>query len=216
MVKQLYQMAMHDDGKNGRNGGERDGFQGEARERHGGGRSGRHLDGASDVRQGGPNGGRGGASGGHTGRLIGRLRGIIEAHVRIDDAALPLAGGGELSPREVRCLRAVGRAEGANVKAVGARLGVTRSAASQMVAKLAARGLAAKGRAEGNDKEVLVSLTAPGREALRAHEAFHERHMDALRERLAAFSPEERRAVERFLSVAEETMRLRMREMFGE
>jgi DNA-binding MarR family transcriptional regulator len=147
--------------------------------------------------------------------IVRRLRRIIDAHLRIEDLPVPVGPGVSLSTREVHCLTAIGDHEGANIKTVGDALGVTKSAASQMVTKLVARGFAVKRPANDNDKDICAFLTAEGWEAFRAHRDFHERHMDTLLHRLAGHSPEQLATVAEVLDQVEDVMHERMAELFG-
>jgi DNA-binding MarR family transcriptional regulator len=146
-------------------------------------------------------------------RVVRRLRRIIMAHMRIEEHPVPLGGGVALSTSEVHCLQAIGENEGANVKDVGDALGVTKSAASQMVGKLAGKGFAVKRPATDNNKEILVFLTPSGWDAFAAHKDFHERHIHSLQDRLGNYSEEQVETVDQVLAEVEAVMHERMRDI---
>ena len=82
-------------------------------------------------------------------------------------------GTGLLYPSEIHTIQAVGLQHGMNVTTLAARMGVSRGAASQMVGKLAGKGLIEKYRSQDNEKEVCLRLTPEGIIAFRGHEAQH-------------------------------------------
>lgn len=82
-------------------------------------------------------------------------------------------GTGLLYPSEIHTIQAVGLQPDINVTTLGARMGVSRGAASQMVGRLAGKGLIEKYKSQDNEKEVCLRLTAEGSIAFRGHEAQH-------------------------------------------
>lgn len=78
-----------------------------------------------------------------------------------------------LHPSEIHTVQAIGHVPGINVTGLADRMGVTRGAASQMVGRLAGKGLIEKYRLPENDKEVRLRLTEEGAVAFRGHEAQH-------------------------------------------
>ncbi len=101
---------------------------------------------------------------------------IINKHSRIEELPIRTGKNVGLTAREVHCLNVIGQQEGINIKTIGDTLGVTKSAASQMVGKLEKKGFAQKEKAVNNDKEILAYLTDTGWDAFKAHKEFHERH----------------------------------------
>jgi len=82
-------------------------------------------------------------------------------------------GTGILYPSEIHTIQAVGLRPGMNVTTLAARMGVSRGAASQMVGRLADKGLIEKYRTQDNEKEVCLRLTSEGTVAFQGHEAQH-------------------------------------------
>lgn len=82
-------------------------------------------------------------------------------------------GTGLLYPSEIHTIQAVGLQPGMNVTTLAGRMGVSRGAASQMVGRLAGKGLVEKYRTRDNEKEVCLRLTPKGLVAFRGHEAQH-------------------------------------------
>ncbi|NDV18361.1 MarR family transcriptional regulator [Pseudodesulfovibrio sp. JC047] len=146
--------------------------------------------------------------------LTGRLRRIITKHARIEELPIRTGTNVGLTAKEVHCLNAIGEQEGANVKQIGDMLDVTKSAASQMIGKLEKKGFTRKGKAVGNDKEILVSLTDAGWEAFQAHKEFHERHFTTLVDRLEAFPDTQIAVAAAILATVETTVDERIAELF--
>jgi DNA-binding MarR family transcriptional regulator len=78
-----------------------------------------------------------------------------------------------LHPSEIHTLHAIGLHPGMNVSTLAATMGVSRGAGSQMVGRLAGKGLIEKYRLPENEKEVRLRLTTEGTVAFRGHEAQH-------------------------------------------
>ncbi|WP_239057188.1 MarR family transcriptional regulator [Desulfovibrio sp. JC010] len=147
--------------------------------------------------------------------MAGRLIRIINKHSRIEEQPIVIGEGLELTPREIRCLHAIGLNEGANLKTIAEVLGVTKSAISQMMGKLEKRGFVRKESAPDNRKELLAMLTERGREAFDVHQEFHERHMNNLKERLDEFTDPQLATAGAVLAVVETVVDDRLAEMFG-
>lgn len=145
-----------------------------------------------------------------------RLWRIIDKHCRLGEKPLRFADGVALSAREVHFVQAVGECRGVNIKTLAGRLGVTKSAASQMVTKLVAKGLFSKEKAAESNKEVQVILTPEGEATFRAYDAFRLRHLRTLVSRLDDFSDAEVATAAAVLAVVESMVDDRMREVFGE
>ena len=118
---------------------------------------------------------------------IQQLLRITKMYARIETMAIPVEEGLEVTTREVHTIQAVGEHEQMSITQVAARFGITKSAASQMVAKLVNRGFLSKKQAIHSGKEFELTLTALGWKAFRAHERFHGKDMAKLVDRLSAF-----------------------------
>lgn len=91
--------------------------------------------------------------------------------------------GTKLFPAEVHTLQCIGDHPGINVTEIAKRQGVTKGAASQMLAKLEAKGMLVKSSPRGNEKEVIPALTEGGRRARDGHVRFHAAMTDQILER---------------------------------
>ncbi|WP_319468668.1 MarR family transcriptional regulator [uncultured Pseudodesulfovibrio sp.] len=148
--------------------------------------------------------------------LTGRLMRIINKHSRIEELPIRTGKNVGLTAREVHCLNVIGQQEGINIKTIGDTLGVTKSAASQMVGKLEKKGFAQKEKAVNNDKEILAYLTDTGWDAFKAHKEFHERHFKTLMRQLDAFPDTQLAVAAAILSAVETVVDERIAELFDE
>ncbi len=119
---------------------------------------------------------------------IQKLLRIAKMYSRIEELSIPVDKGLETTTREAHIIQAIGEHERMSVTQVASHFGITKSAASQMVAKLTNKGYLSKKQAVHSNKELELSLTPLGWKAFRAHDQFHGRDMADLVERLSAFS----------------------------
>jgi len=141
---------------------------------------------------------------------------IINKHSRIEETPIKLGKNTGLTAKEIHCINAIGQQEGINIKGIGDMLGVTKSAASQMIGRLEKKGFARKEKGPDNDKEILAYLTDLGWKAFDAHKEFHERHLATLADRLNEFPDTQLAVAAAILSVVETVVDERMYELFGE
>lgn len=113
---------------------------------------------------------------------------IAKMYSRIEEMPIPIDEGLEVTTREAHTIQAVGENEPMSVTQLAYFLGITKSAASQMVSKLTMRGFLLKKQSVHSNKEFELTLTPLGWRAFRAHEKFHGRDMADLVDRLSAFS----------------------------
>ncbi len=106
---------------------------------------------------------------------------IEELPIRVDDALT-------VTTREAHTIQAIGEGEPISVTDIASTLGISKSAASQMVTKLTAKELLRKEKSPHNNKEWQVSLTPSGWRAFEAHEQAHGKDLADLVERLSSFS----------------------------
>ncbi|HBE03247.1 MAG: hypothetical protein A2096_09165 [Spirochaetes bacterium GWF1_41_5] len=78
-----------------------------------------------------------------------------------------------LYPSEIHTMCILHENEKKNITCIAGKLGVSRSALSQLVNKLAAKGLVKKYKKPANEKEIFVSLTEKAQIAYGEHEKFH-------------------------------------------
>ncbi|MGL1956691.1 MAG: MarR family transcriptional regulator [Colwellia sp.] len=96
-----------------------------------------------------------------------------------------------ISTREIHTLDAIGDKRLNMVSDVGRHFGVTKSAASQLVSKLEAKGFLLKSSSAKNNKELQLVLTELGWEAYRVHEQLHGKERAALMAQLEQFPAEQ-------------------------
>jgi len=89
--------------------------------------------------------------------------------------------GVPLCRAEAHLIQAIGELPGVNVTGLAQHLGVTKGAVSQMVRKLASKGLLQRTHRSGNAKEVYPELTELGGEAFHAHSHFHAAMFDVVK-----------------------------------
>ncbi len=123
---------------------------------------------------------------------------------RLSDAFAAIAYHGRtspaapLSPPALRALHRVAMAENATVGDIAAYLGCAQSTASEVVGRLAARGLVRRTRRPDDERVVELSLTDAGDIALGEQAGLD---VSRLAGCLAAMAPEERHQVERGFAV---------------
>jgi DNA-binding MarR family transcriptional regulator len=100
---------------------------------------------------------------------------------------------------EIHTIQAIGNTPENNVRIIADILGVTPSAASQVIKKLTERGLVRKIRGVRNEREVSIELTEQGLIAFINHEQTHAR----IQERIGYINEKERAAIIRVLSAFE-------------
>ena len=149
----------------------------------------------------------------HTKDLTESIRRIVHKHLELSESPLRLREDLKLTPREILFIQAIGEKLDSNVKDLGETLGVTKSAASQMVQKLEKKNLVHKGKACDNDKEVIVTLTQLGTEAFRINRDFDEKHLSRLNRKLEGFSDSQILMASSILSVIEETVDSKIKEI---
>jgi DNA-binding MarR family transcriptional regulator len=113
---------------------------------------------------------------------------VLNKQARLEEMRIRFDEGVELTPKEIHTIQAIGEHKQINITDLAAHFGVTKSAASQIVAKLAEKGFVQKRQAAHSNKELELSLTDLGWRAFQAHERFHGQHMAELFDRLSAFT----------------------------
>ena len=113
---------------------------------------------------------------------------MMVKHARIEEIPVAFDKGVKLTPREIHILQMIGERENVNVTDLGGYANITKSAASQMVAKLEKKGYLKKSHVIDNNKELHLSLTPLGKKAFDAHEQIHGKHLGEVTRRLETFS----------------------------
>jgi DNA-binding MarR family transcriptional regulator len=114
---------------------------------------------------------------------------------------------------EIHILQAIGDTPENNIRVIAGLLGVTPSATSQAVTKLAGRGLVRKIRGRRNEREVSLELTDPGRIAYEHHERSHGQIYARITERIGTLSDEELALVGRVFHAFESVYDERIEEL---
>lgn len=112
---------------------------------------------------------------------------IAKMYSRIEEMPIIVDDGLEASTKEAHTLQAIAEGDKMNVTQVASHFGITKSAASQMVAKLVKKGFLSKKQAAHSSKEFELSLTALGLKVFYAHEQLHGKDMAGLVDQLSGF-----------------------------
>ncbi|MBB4267008.1 MarR family winged helix-turn-helix transcriptional regulator [Roseospira visakhapatnamensis] len=117
-----------------------------------------------------------------------QLMRVAHRVARVEDLPIRVHDDLEITTKEAHTIEAVGERPGLSVTDVATTFGITKSAASQMVTKLVAKGFLTKVRAPHSNKEWELGLTPLGWTAFRAHESAHGRDFARLVDHLNSFS----------------------------
>ncbi len=139
--------------------------------------------------------------------LLTHMQRIIHKHSFLEDHPIRFAKDIVLTPREIHTIQAIGEHPEINIKELGELFGVSKSAASQMTAKLVGKGYVCKENPIDNNKELRLSLTDAGRQAFHAHACFHGKHLAELEKCLKSeFSDSETARTAELLAIIENVM----------
>lgn len=142
---------------------------------------------------------------------------IMNKHSFLEELPVHFSADVVLTPREIHSVQAIGEHERINVKEFGAYFGITKSAASQMIARLSAKGLVKKENRDGNNKDLFLSLTESGWKAFNAHEDFHDKHMADLTRHLSSkFTDAEMSKASELLAIIENVLDKRISKFAGD
>ena len=108
------------------------------------------------------------------------LSSTFNSILRIEERSLNNRLTEGLSIAELHTICAVGLHEANPMKVIANRLGITLATLTVMINKLEKRSYVKRERSETDRRQVLVALTAKGRKAMRAHDAFQRRWWKAL------------------------------------
>ena len=106
---------------------------------------------------------------------------------------------------EIHTMMVIGKRPDINITDLAAALGITKSAISQMINRLAGKNLVEKRRNPDNDKEILLRLTPHGSIAYLGHEQYHAKIYASMQRKLGDMTPEQFRFIATFLRAVEET-----------
>ncbi len=88
--------------------------------------------------------------------------------------------GDKLKAAQIHTIEAIGKEYGNTVTALSSYFMITKSAVSQITAKLHKMGYIAKTKKKGNDKEIILELTKKGWKAFNLHEDYNQPVLDDL------------------------------------
>lgn len=114
--------------------------------------------------------------------------------------------GNLLHCSEIHTIMAIGKNPDINLIGLSHLLGISRSAITQMITKLAAKGLVEKQKDASNGKEIHVRLTPHGTIAYHGHEQYHAKIYARMHSKLGDPTNEEITLILRFLAAIEETI----------
>ncbi len=120
--------------------------------------------------------------------LIQMFRSVAVKYCRADNYPIRVDGETLVTTREAHMIQAIGDTPRMGVTELATLFGTSKSAASQLVSKLAEKGFLNKRPSTANNKEIRLALTDLGRAAYKAHEAQHKADKDHLVSRLETFS----------------------------
>lgn len=135
--------------------------------------------------------------------LLLRTLWLIERQVGLAARPRDYGTGVRFHRLDIHILESIGDRPGINVTGLADKHSITKSAVSQVVRSLEARGLIERYKEPENRKEVLFRLLEKGQIAFEAHRDFHRELEGPVIKELAAFSLEEFAAVDKFLALME-------------
>lgn len=107
-------------------------------------------------------------------------------------------------PAEMHVLTLLSRNPDLTISHIAASLYITRSAGSQIVKKLAARGLVAKERASDNERVVNLSISEKGSEAVKLFIGFENESLSGFFNNFVHADSREIKVVRKYLNMLEE------------
>lgn len=132
-----------------------------------------------------------------------RVLNKMEAHER---SPKDFGSGDLLHCSEIHTVMAIGKNPDINLTNLSQLLGITKSAISQMVSRLAKKDLVEKHRDPANDKEVLIRLTPRGTIAYLGHEQHHAKIYARMQQNVGDLTEDELALILRFLAAIETTV----------
>jgi DNA-binding MarR family transcriptional regulator len=102
--------------------------------------------------------------------LVASFNRNINKYNEFNQKAYDFGSGYCLYPSEIHILNAIAKDEGLNISELGKKIGITKSAVSQVAIKLEKKGMIKKYYSPENNKSILISLTKIGMEVV---ENFH-------------------------------------------
>lgn len=132
-----------------------------------------------------------------------RVLNKMEAH---EKCPRDFGSGDRLYCSEIHTVMAIGKNPDINLTSLSQLLGISRSAITQMIGRLANKDLVEKYRDPENDKEIKIRLTPRGTIAYLGHEQHNAKIYATMQQKLGDLTDEHYSFIRRFLSAIEETI----------
>lgn len=115
-----------------------------------------------------------------------------------------LANGLKVNTAILYTLDVIESHEGCNMSEISRLMGLTKGATSQMANKLEQKGLIRKEKKSGNGKDIFLSVTDEGRDALDLYYEYHEKFYVSIFDIISQYSEEEEQVICDFLNQTSE------------
>ena len=129
------------------------------------------------------------------------LERVIHRYIQMEKRTVDYGNGITLSQPEIQTIMLIGSNPGISVTELANMRGITKGTASQMLYKLADKGLVKKLVSPHSDAQISVFLTESGQEANRLHDAYHKQKVQPVYQYLSKLSPQ---AVKDFVGIIEQ------------
>ena len=124
----------------------------------------------------------------HTVDMTWKIHRILNKFHQLESKPIKLDPEKTITHRELHAIQVIGETKEINITTLANHFGVTKSAASQQVSKLAHKGLVDKEQSDHSDKELQLSLTELGWKAFELHEEYHTKNIGEIIKQLDDFS----------------------------
>ena len=130
---------------------------------------------------------------------------ILNKMDEVEKCPKDFGSGDLLHCSEIHTIMAIGRHKEINITNLAGFLGISKSAISQMITRLAGKDLVEKYRDPDNDKEIRLRLTPRGTIAYLGHEQYHAKIYAYMQQKLGPVTEEQFLFLTQFLNAIEET-----------
>jgi DNA-binding MarR family transcriptional regulator len=98
---------------------------------------------------------------------------VLTRMAELDKKPRDYGSGDLLHHAEIHTIMMIGKNPDITITSLGSILGISTSAASQMITRLTKKGLVERFKRKDNEKEICLKLTSPGTIAYYGHEQHH-------------------------------------------
>jgi DNA-binding MarR family transcriptional regulator len=130
---------------------------------------------------------------------------ILNKMDEVEKCPNDFGSGNLLHCSEIHTIMAIGKNKDINITKLAGFLGISKSAISQMITRLAGKDLVEKYRDPDNDKEIRLRLTPRGTIAYLGHEQYHAKIYAFMQQKLGPVTEEQFLFLTQFLAALEET-----------